>query len=109
MKPKESNLLERRRLLAFMLVGGAVGYAMPTTWISPIISSVVLPAHAQTSTECVTDLQVGGPLVGNASGATTCQAACEAEAETQGAELCLVTETLDENNAVICGCDLDLP
>jgi len=109
MKTKQNKLLERRRLLALITVGGATSYALPTTWVSPIINSVVLPAHAQTSTTCVTDIQVGGPLLGNASEATTCQAACENEAEERDAQLCLVTETVDDNNAVQCECDLDLP
>ena len=109
MKTKQNDFLERRRLLALMTVGGAASYSLPTAWVSPIINSVVLPAHAQTSATCVTDTQVGGPLIGNASGATTCQAACENEAEARGAQLCLVTETVDDNNAVQCECDLDLP
>jgi hypothetical protein len=109
MKSKQGNFLERRRLLTCITVGGAAGIAMPAAWVSPIINSVVLPAHAQTSAACVTDAQAGGPLLGNASGATSCQAACEAEAATQGAQLCSVTETIDSASAVQCGCDLDLP
>ena len=72
------------------------------------MNAVVLPAHAQTSM-CITDTMVGGPLAGNPSGATTCQAACEAEAAAQNAQLCNVTETVDAMGATQCGCDLDLP
>lgn len=80
-----------------------------SVWATPVVSSVILPAHAQTSTMmCETDITVGGPLLGNASGATTCAAACEAEAISQNAELCDVRETIT-SNATDCACDLDLP
>ena len=82
---------------------------MPAKWSKPIIDSVILPAHAQTSVLCVTDVTVGGPLIGHPSGAATCQAACEAEAAAQSAQLCSVTETVDSLGATQCGCDLDLP
>lgn len=108
MKKIESQLTGRRKLLTVIGVGTVASLAVPAKWSKPIIDSVVLPAHAQTSI-CVTDTTVGGPLIGNASGATSCQAACEAEATAQSAQLCLVTETVDSSNATQCGCDLDLP
>lgn len=108
MKKIKSQQAERRKLLAVIGIGSLAPLAVPTKWSKPIIDSVILPAHAQTSM-CVTDVTVGGPLIGNASGATTCQAACEAEATAQGAQLCSVTETVDSGGATQCGCDLDLP
>lgn len=72
-----------------------------------MINTVILPVHAQTT--CITDVTVGGPLVGHSSGASTCQAACEDEATQQNAQLCSVEETLDLSNAVQCDCGLDLP
>lgn len=78
--------------------------AMPSQWTQPVVKSVVLPAHAQTSCQEVTT--VGGPLIGNPSGATSCQAACEAEADTQDALLCAVNETTTPTG-VECACDLD--
>ncbi|MEM7358798.1 MAG: hypothetical protein AAF431_06865 [Pseudomonadota bacterium] len=98
---------ERRKLIGLLGIGGAAAVAAPAKWSKPVIDAVLLPAHAQTS--CVTDTTVGGPLIGNASGAMNCQDACEAEATSQGAQLCSVSETLNAANEVQCGCDLDLP
>lgn len=39
----------RRRLIQALATGGGVA-ALPTEWKSPIIDSVMLPAHAQTTT-----------------------------------------------------------
>lgn len=97
-----SNQQQRRRLLAFTSVA-----ALSPVWIKPVINSVVLPVHAQTSM-CMTDTTVGGPLAGNASGSTTCQAACEFEAQSVSAQLCEVRET-DTATSTDCACDLDLP
>jgi len=104
----KSEQVERRKLLTFIGAGSMAAVAIPAKWHKPIIDSMVLPAHAQTSM-CVTDTTVGGPLVGNASGATTCQAACEAEAAAVNAQLCSVSETTDATGATECACDLDLP
>lgn len=98
---------ERRRLLSIIGLTGAAVAAAPSKWSKPVIDAVILPAHAQTS--CITDTTAGGPLIGNASGAMNCQDACEAEATSQNAQLCSVTETLNASNEVQCGCDLDLP
>jgi len=79
-------------------------------WSKPLINAVILPAHAQTSAAmCVADTTVGGPLVGNASGATTCQAACEFEADAIGpnAEVCEVNEITNSSGGVDCACDID--
>lgn len=105
---KASNNAKRRQLLTLIGGGSAIALMVPASWVKPVISSVVLPAHAQTSL-CTVDTIVGGPLVGHPSGASTCQAACEFEADAESAQLCNVTESLDSSNAVICSCELDLP
>lgn len=109
MKQIKGRQADRRKLITAIGIGSIASLVAPSKWSKPIVDAVILPAHAQTSMMCVTDTTVGGPLIGNASGATTCQAACEAEATTQSAQLCAVTETLDSGGATICGCDLDLP
>jgi len=106
MKETIQDKKTRRAILGAAIIGSGV-YA--TKWSTPLVNSVLLPAHAQTSALCVTDTTVGGPLIGNASGAATCQAACEAEAASQNAQLCDVREFLDASNATQCDCDLDLP
>lgn len=105
-REKQENKNSRRAFLALGGVATAGAVAVPSTWIKPVINSVVLPAHAQTSA-CVTDTTVGGPLLGNASGATTCQQACEAEATAVSGQLCAVTETVDGSGATQCSCDID--
>lgn len=112
MNSKKPYNHDRRKLLSLIGVSGIAAAAVPSSWVTPAINAVVLPAHAQTSEApamCETDSQAGGPLIGNASGATTCQEACEAEAAAQGAELCAVTETQDAMGDTQCGCDLDQP
>jgi hypothetical protein len=109
MKQIKGRQADRRKLITAIGIGSIASLVAPSKWSKPIVDAVILPAHAQTSMMCVTDTTVGGPLIGNASGATTCQAACEAEATAQSAQLCAVTETLDSGGATICGCDLDLP
>ena len=108
MKATKTDATERRRLLSIMGAGALITTAAPSKWVSPVVNAVVLPAHAQTSM-CVTDVTVGGPLAGHPSGATTCQAACEAEAVAQNAQLCAVDEFVDANNDTQCDCELDLP
>lgn len=105
---KKQSHINRRKLITLGIVGGGVLTA--NKWVTPLVNSVVLPAHAQTSGDmCMTDTTVGGPLVGHPSGATTCQAACEAEATDRNAQLCEVIETVDDNGATQCDCELDLP
>lgn len=88
-----------------VLIGaGAIALSAPI-WLKPVINTVILPAHAQTSM-CVTDMTVGGPLAGNASGATSCQAACEVEAADLNAQLCEVRETTTATGTD-CACDID--
>ena len=40
--------MNRRKLLGSLAVVGGVS-AMPSNWVKPVINSVILPAHAQTS------------------------------------------------------------
>ena len=109
MKKFNETNLSRRKLLGLMAVGGAGAVAVPEQWSKPLVRSVLLPAHAQTSTVCLTDNTIGGPLLGNPSGASSCQAACEDLAASNSAQLCAVRESLNSSNATICECDLDLP
>jgi len=97
-----STNINRRKLLTVTVIATA-----SPLWAKPVINAVVLPAHAQTGM-CVTDMTVGGPLAGNASGADNCQAACEFEAESRDAQLCTVEEVTTPNG-IDCSCDLDLP
>lgn len=100
---------DRRRILRNLAaLAGVASIALPAQWSRPIANSVLLPAHAQTSV-CVVDSTVGGPLIGNPSGAGTCQTACADLAAADGANLCLVTESVDGTGATICDCALDLP
>jgi hypothetical protein len=39
----------RRKLLKNLAAGGVVGAALPAVWSKPVIDSVILPAHAQTT------------------------------------------------------------
>lgn len=50
----------RRSLLKTLAVGGVAGAALPTQWSKPMIDSVVLPAHAQTTSGTVTGGGGGG-------------------------------------------------
>jgi len=63
----------RRKLLkALTLGGGAVTITkLPTTWSKPVLESVMLPAHAQTSGLCV--LQVHISLKGTFEGGSSYQ------------------------------------
>lgn len=97
---------DRRKLLGYLGVGGIAACALPAQWTKPIVNSVMLPAHAQTS--CVTDVTFVGNLVGHPSGAANCADACADEAATQGAALCSSTST-GAPGSESCSCDLDLP
>ena len=98
----ETKIKARRKMLGVAAVVG-----LSPIWSKPVVNSVLLPAHAQTSM-CMTDATVGWPLAGNASGALTCQAACEVEAADQSAQLCEVRE-IPTATGTDCACDLDLP
>ena len=87
------------------VLGKAVVVGMSPIWVKPVVNSVILPTHAQTSM-CVADMAVGGPLSGNPSGATTCQAACDAEATARNAQLCAVIET-PTATGTDCTCEID--
>lgn len=105
-----SDQPNRNRRKALGAVLGSSGVVSTKYWMPPVVSVVLLPAHAQASeTEaCVTDEVVGGPLLGNEWGAETCQEACEAAASDKNAELCSVSET-NEPSGTECHCELDLP
>ena len=45
---KNKQAMNRRKLLGSLAVVGGVS-AMPSNWVKPVINSVILPAHAQTS------------------------------------------------------------
>ncbi len=57
----------RRNLLKSVASVGAIGTALPNTWIKPVVNSVVLPAHAQTSPVPATEY----PTTGTVSGASS--------------------------------------
>jgi hypothetical protein len=53
----------RRKLLKKLAAGGVVGAALPAVWSRPVIDSVLLPAHAQTTG--------AGAIVGGGGGGGT--------------------------------------
>jgi len=56
----QKNTSDKRRK---MLVGGGVmstGALLPETWKGPVFNSIVLPAHAQTSTMAITSGMFAG-------------------------------------------------
>ena len=63
-----NNKLSRRCVLGSLAAGGGIAATtLPQTWIKPVIDSVLLPVHAQTSpTTCsptsFSDTQSSGPL-----------------------------------------------
>ncbi len=48
---QETNEARRKLLKAANVAGGiiATGIALPEIWVKPVVESVLLPAHAQTS------------------------------------------------------------
>jgi hypothetical protein len=50
---ESSHLLKRRNMLGKLALGGALGAT--ATWQKPVVESIVLPAHAQTSVLSLTD------------------------------------------------------
>ena len=50
---KTNNKKSRRNILKKLAVGGIAGAALPTQWSRPVVDSVMLPAHAQTSDDTV--------------------------------------------------------
>ncbi len=67
-KRSDASIEARRRLLRTVTAGGtALGVAaLPGKWAKPIVSSVILPAHGQTSPGTVTTCCPGG-LTGDSS------------------------------------------
>ena len=47
---KDNKGLNRRKVIGSLAVIGGVS-ALPTSWVKPVVNSVMLPAHAQTSTD----------------------------------------------------------
>ncbi|GHA18240.1 hypothetical protein GCM10008090_29770 [Arenicella chitinivorans] len=97
-----SSTLRTRRAL----FGLATTAALAPLWAKPVVNTIVLPAHAQTSV-CVTDTTVGGPLAGAPDNPPNCQVACEAEAARENALLCEVRET-PTDSGTDCACDIDV-
>lgn len=60
----------RRKLLRKLAAGGVAGAALPAAWSKPVIDSVILPAHAQTTG---VGAQTAGPgvIVGGGGGGGT--------------------------------------
>ena len=93
----------RRKLLGIASVG-----AVPLAWHTPVVKTVILPAHAETTEpveNCSSPQQVGGPLEGNPFGAESCQEACEAYVEENDLELCAVNEEVIDGSTE-CTCDV---
>lgn len=49
---KNKQINHRRQWLKTVGVTGVAAAALPSRWTTPVINSIVLPAHAQTSTAC---------------------------------------------------------
>ena len=49
-EPKLKKTTARRKLIKSLAAGSIVGVSLPEKWSQPIINSVLLPAHAQTTT-----------------------------------------------------------
>ncbi len=64
------NQAARRHLLKAIASGGTIATAatlVPSSWVKPVINSVTLPAHAQTSTPTVYALEIlSGPTIRSA-------------------------------------------
>jgi hypothetical protein len=84
---KKKMINSKRKSLQLILTIGGVAAALPSGWRKPIVDSIVLPAHAQTSfaADCsgidtepvdepisltVTATEIRGPIVGPRNGAT---------------------------------------
>ena len=101
---KNKTGLSRRKLLGITAVG-----AIPLAWHTPVVKSVILPAHAETTEtveSCSAPRQVGGQLEGNPYGMESCQEACQAYADENQLELCDVSETISQGKTE-CTCDVD--
>jgi len=48
-KDQDKEEVNRRRLIKSLVAGGTAAAAIPNKWTSPIVESVVMPAHAMTS------------------------------------------------------------
>lgn len=107
MKAIKHEKTEKLKTSKRALLGFGTTALLSPIWCKPVINAVILPVHAQTSTTmCVTDTTVGGPLSGAPGNPATCQAACETEAMNMNAQLCEVRET-ETASGTDCACDLD--
>ncbi|MFQ3244492.1 MAG: hypothetical protein ACI9SP_001123 [Arenicella sp.] len=72
----------RREILKASIGSGAVLVAMPSKWTSPVMNSIILPAHAQTSGSTsspvnesisidITATEISGPIVIARSGSSS--------------------------------------
>lgn len=66
-KPNQTSDGSRRKLLKSLAAGsGAIlaGKSLPDTWVSPVVDTVILPAHAQTSPPTTYAIGDTGPCGG---------------------------------------------
>lgn len=84
------------------------GFGSVAVWQFPVMKSIVLPAHAQTSSIlCESNFTSGGPLIGNPYGAESCTDACQSAAEEVNGQLC-AAEEMTEGTDSICHCDIEI-
>lgn len=95
---RESTALrERRSLLAGVVFGSLSLTALPKKWTKPVVDSVLLPAHAQTSTEDqqegeeTQEENVAAPLTGPTADAGTY--ATIVDTDNSGSEVVLLNAT----------------
>ena len=71
MSDKKSSDSRRKLLKSIAAGSGAIvaGKSLPESWSRPVVDSVMLPAHAQTSPTCSTGF--AGTYAGNVSGTVT--------------------------------------
>jgi len=69
-KNQATQEVDRRKLIKSLAAGGAMAVAIPNKWTSPIVDSVVVPAHAVTSVVTVNSCGAPGSGSSNTSGLT---------------------------------------
>lgn len=65
MTDKKSNISKRKLIKSIAVGSGAIvaGKSLPESWSKPIVDSVMLPAHAQTSTPTTTPAPCDDPVL----------------------------------------------